>query len=170
MSLYRQVGTFVVRLLNTSQCLYMRNAESRPNKPLSSAAEQSSLSLTWQTDLLAAKPSFRRSSSTIVQQWLQGKITIKSKSCDVPMILWQSTPMKHCSQQILGSARACMQPSRVYAKTKAQISCAVTSAFVFTTLAEQSLFFLNPKFQASGVVQPDLCRIWSETPKTDTHE
>ena len=40
-----------------------------------------------------------------------------------------------------------------YAKTKAQISCAVTaqliSAFVFTTHIVQSLYLLNPKFQAS---------------------
>ena len=41
-----------------------------------------------------------------------------------------------------------------YAKTKAQISFAVTakqiSAFVFATLIVQSLFYLNPKFQASS--------------------
>ena len=41
-----------------------------------------------------------------------------------------------------------------YAKTKAQISFAVTakliSAFVFTTRIAQSLSFLNPKFQASN--------------------
>ena len=41
-----------------------------------------------------------------------------------------------------------------YAKTKAQISFAVTtkliSAFVFATWIEQSLYFLNPKFQASS--------------------
>ena len=40
-----------------------------------------------------------------------------------------------------------------YAKTKTQISFAVTakliSAFVFATQIVQSLFFLNPKFQAS---------------------
>ena len=39
-----------------------------------------------------------------------------------------------------------------YAKTKPQISCAVTaqviSAFVFATRIVQFLFFLNPKFQA----------------------
>ena len=39
-------------------------------------------------------------------------------------------------------------------KTKPQISCAVTaqliSAFVFATQIVQSLFFLNPKFQASS--------------------
>ena len=42
----------------------------------------------------------------------------------------------------------------IYAKTKAQISCAVTaqliSAFVFATQILQSLYFLNPKFQASS--------------------
>ena len=41
-----------------------------------------------------------------------------------------------------------------YAKTKAQISCAVTaqliSTFVFATRIAQPLFFLNPKFQASS--------------------
>ena len=44
-----------------------------------------------------------------------------------------------------------------YAKTKAQISFAVTakliSAFVFATLKVQFLFFLNPKFQASSHLQ-----------------
>ena len=41
-----------------------------------------------------------------------------------------------------------------YAKTKTQISFAVTakliSAFVFATRIVQFLYFLNPKFQASG--------------------
>ena len=41
-----------------------------------------------------------------------------------------------------------------YAKTKPQISCAVTaqliSAFVFPIWIVQFLFFLNPKFQASS--------------------
>ena len=41
-----------------------------------------------------------------------------------------------------------------YAKTKTQISCAVTaqliSAFVFATWIVQSLFYLNQKFQASS--------------------
>ena len=41
-----------------------------------------------------------------------------------------------------------------FAKTKPQISCAVTaqliSAFVFATQIVQSLFFQNPKFQASN--------------------
>ena len=41
-----------------------------------------------------------------------------------------------------------------YAKTKTQISCAVTaqmiSAFVFATRIVQSLYFLNPIFQASS--------------------
>ena len=56
-----------------------------------------------------------------------------------------------------------------------RISCAVTvqliSAFVFTIQIVQSLFYLNPKFQASIhllwlIMQPDLCRTWSYTPKT----
>ena len=46
------------------------------------------------------------------------------------------------------------KPTFAYAKTKTQISFAVTakliSAFVFATWIEHSLFFLNPKFQASS--------------------
>ena len=46
------------------------------------------------------------------------------------------------------------KPGFAYAKTKTQISYAVTaqliSAFVFATQIAQSLFFLNPKFQASS--------------------
>ena len=46
------------------------------------------------------------------------------------------------------------KPVFVYAKTKTQISFAVTakliSAFVFATRIVQSLYFLNPKFQASS--------------------
>ena len=42
----------------------------------------------------------------------------------------------------------------IYAKTKKQISFAVTakliSAFVFATQIVQSLYYLNPKFQASS--------------------
>ena len=44
------------------------------------------------------------------------------------------------------------KPDFAYAKTKAQISCAVlaqlTRAFVFVTRIVQFLLFLNPKFQA----------------------
>ena len=44
------------------------------------------------------------------------------------------------------------------------------SAFVFATRIVQSLYFLNPKFQASEpssvAAQSGLCRTWSETPKT----
>ena len=47
--------------------------------------------------------------------------------------------------------------SFAYAKTKPQISFAVTanliSAFVFTTQILQSLYFLNPRFQASSHLQ-----------------
>ena len=46
------------------------------------------------------------------------------------------------------------KPDFAHAKTKTQISCAVTaqliSAFVFTTQIVESLFFLNPKGQASS--------------------
>ena len=55
-------------------------------------------------------------------------------------------------------------------KTKVQISCAVIaqliSTFVFASWIVQSLSFVNPKFRvskpASVVVQPGLCRTWSE--------
>ena len=44
------------------------------------------------------------------------------------------------------------------AKTKMQISCAVTAqligAFVFATQTVQSIFNLNPKFQASSLLLP----------------
>ena len=46
------------------------------------------------------------------------------------------------------------KPDFAYAKTKVQISCAVTaqliSTFVFASWIEQSIYFLNPKFQASS--------------------
>ena len=46
------------------------------------------------------------------------------------------------------------KPAFAYAKTKPQISFAVTakliSAFAFATRIVQSLYFLNPKFQASS--------------------
>ena len=51
-------------------------------------------------------------------------------------------------------------------KTKVQISCTVTrqliSAFVFTTLIVQLLYFLVPKFPIYVAVQPSLCRTWSD--------
>ena len=61
-----------------------------------------------------------------------------------------------------------------YAKTKTQISFAVTakliSAFVFATWIVQSLYFLNPKFQVSShllwLYSPVCVRTWAETPKT----
>ena len=50
--------------------------------------------------------------------------------------------------------RIVRKPVFAYAKTKTQISFAVTakliSAFVFATWIVQSLFYLNPKFQASS--------------------
>ena len=46
------------------------------------------------------------------------------------------------------------KPALCICKTKAQISSAITaqliSVFVFTTKIVQSLYFLNPKFQASS--------------------
>ena len=56
--------------------------------------------------------------------------------------------IKHEMSRVVRNQRS------AYAKTKTQISFAVTakliSAFVFATRIVQSLFFLNPKFQASS--------------------
>ena len=50
------------------------------------------------------------------------------------------------------------------------VTAKLISAFVFATRIVQSLFYLNPKFQASipssVTVQPGLCRTGSETPNT----
>ena len=57
-----------------------------------------------------------------------------------------------CNVYIL--SRVVRKPDFAYAKTKTQISFAVTakliSAFVFATRIVQFLFYLNPKFQASS--------------------
>ena len=57
-------------------------------------------------------------------------------------------------EQNHGAAQMMRKPFFAYAKTKTQISFAVTakliSAFVFATRKVQSLYFLNPKFQASS--------------------
>ena len=59
------------------------------------------------------------------------------------------------------------KPDFAYAKTKAQINCAVTaqliSAFVFAIWIVKFLFSLNHKFQASVATQAGLCQTWSET-------
>ena len=65
--------------------------------------------------------------------------------------------------------------SFAYAKTKTQISFAVTakliSAFVFATQIAQFVFYINLNFSSflpsSIVEQVGLCRTCSETPKTD---
>ena len=55
---------------------------------------------------------------------------------------------------VTNMSRVKRKPSFAYAKTKTQISFAVTakliSAFFLATQIVQSLFFLNPKFQASS--------------------
>ena len=60
----------------------------------------------------------------------------------------------------------------IYAKTKMQISCAVTaqliSAFVSTTRIVQSLYFLNQKFQASNHSQWP-CRLVCTLDKRENH-
>ena len=61
-----------------------------------------------------------------------------------------------------------------YAKTKTQISCSVTAqliiAFVFAIRVVQSLYFLNPKFQASShllrLCSPVCVGSGQKTPKT----
>ena len=66
------------------------------------------------------------------------------------------------------------EKNRIFAcaKTKAQISCAVTaqliSAFVFATRIVQSFFCLNPKFQASSLF-PRLCRSVCDRPGRKSH-
>ena len=64
---------------------------------------------------------------------------------------------KHMSQVYQEQMSRIMRYQRLaYAKTKTQISFAVTakliSAFVFATYTVQSLYFLNPKFQASSLL------------------
>ena len=64
--------------------------------------------------------------------------------------------ISRCCQQLAEAIWAATWENRIfaYAKTKTQISFAVTakliSAFVFATRIVQSLFFLNTKFQASS--------------------
>ena len=57
-------------------------------------------------------------------------------------------------QRVNDMSRVMRKPVFAYAKTKTQISCAVTaqliSAFVFAIRIVQSLYYINPKFQASG--------------------
>ena len=59
-----------------------------------------------------------------------------------------------CQYQSINWAATWENRIIAYAKTKPQISCAVTaqliSAFVFATWIVQSLYFLNPKFRASS--------------------
>ena len=73
-------------------------------------------------------------------------------SHDVPYYL--SAQHRVCHNQM---SRVVRKPAFAYAKTKTQISFAVTakliSAFVFATRIVQSLFYLNPKFQASSHIQ-----------------
>ena len=72
--------------------------------------------------------------------------------CDVNVVPPQVTK----SQRISNMCPVMRKPDFAYVKTKAQISCSVTaqliSAFVFATWIEQSLFSLNPKFQASSLL------------------
>ena len=62
----------------------------------------------------------------------------------------------HTESQFAIQAAASENQQLAYAIPKAQISCAVTaqliSAFVFAEQIVQSLFFLNPKFQASSLL------------------
>ena len=62
--------------------------------------------------------------------------------------------MGKLSSQNQDMSRVIRKPDFAYAKSKSQISFAVTakliSVFVFATRIVQSLFYLNPKFQASS--------------------
>ena len=82
------------------------------------------------------------------------------KSCDA----WKTahcsfSGIAHIADKFFQKLSAVMslvvrKPAFVYAKTKTQISCAVTaqliSAFVFAIRIVQSLYYLNPKFKASS--------------------
>ena len=71
-------------------------------------------------------------------------------------------------------SRAMRKPAFAYAKTKTQISFAVTakliSAFVFryidSTIPLLSKSEILSVLLFSEAVQPGLCQTWSETPKT----
>ena len=87
--------------------------------------------------------------------------------------LYQSKqPLAHwlVKAHAINRASAPENQQSAYAKTKTQISCAVTaqliSVFVFASQIGKSPF-LNPEFSsfslASVNVQPCLCRTWSET-------
>ena len=69
---------------------------------------------------------------------------------------FQHSPYVDPSNKHLDLSRIVRKPDFSYAKTKAQISFAVTakliSASVFTTRIVRFLFFLNPKFQASSLL------------------
>ena len=62
--------------------------------------------------------------------------------------------LSHCYRSFCHEPRCEKTGLFAYAKTKTQISFVVTakliSAFVFATRIVQSLYFLNPKFQASS--------------------
>ena len=87
------------------------------------------------------------------------KIPCKNSWCNC---VFTCKKLKHClitatMQNIFSDvvcAASCENRIFAYAKTKTQISFAVTakliSAFVFATRIVQSLYFLNPKFQASS--------------------
>ena len=79
-------------------------------------------------------------------------------ACKIPdkTRIQKSSQLKHplSLRTILNELHREKKRSFAYAKTKAQISFAVTakliSAFVFATRIVQFLFYLNPKFQASS--------------------
>ena len=79
--------------------------------------------------------------------------------CEAQIILCEQTTREVKSRQIQCGkqhlSRVMRKPTfRIYTKIKTQISFAVTakliSAFVFAIRIIQSLYFLNPKFQASS--------------------
>ena len=71
------------------------------------------------------------------------------------------------------TSRVLSKPAFRICKKKAQINCAVAaqliSAFVLAIEIVQSIYILNPKFQASGHLlwlYSQVCVTWLETPKT----
>ena len=94
----------------------------------------------------------------LVESFIQHNFTMYESQCESLIMreLFDHNQLEHLCRLICDCI-GCYGLSRVlrklYAKTKAQISCAVTaqliSAFVFATPIAQPLFFLNSKFQAS---------------------
>ena len=81
-------------------------------------------------------------------------VSIKSYLVTLKCGITYTSPISYNVTVSYNLSRIVRKRAFAYAKTKTQISCAVTaqlnSAFVFAIRTVQSLFYLNPKFQASS--------------------